>query len=104
MLHEKRCLQGCKRFIPSTKNAPSGGCNYNGILMVMRADHREWISIVGCASFDNGEIVTEYPIQKNEEGVINKYVPFGFQGMEKKSENIAWGIYGPARILVVRKE
>ncbi len=49
------------------------------------------------------EGVTIHKITKNEEGVINKYIPCGFQGMEKKSENLQWGIYGGATILVIEK-
>ena len=47
------------------------------------------------------EGVKEYKIFRNEEGVINKYIPSGFEGKEKTPENLAWGIYHPARILAV---
>ena len=44
--------------------------------------------------------VTVYAVQHGEEGVITKFVPFGYQGELKKPENICFGIYN-ARILVV---
>ena len=51
------------------------------------------------AEYDPGAVMV-YAMQGGEEGVIVKYVPYGYEGKDKKPETVRYGIYN-ARIIVV---
>ena len=47
--------------------------------------------------------ITVHDFHHSEEGVINKFVPYGYEGTLKRPENLQYGIYN-ARIIVVRDD
>jgi hypothetical protein len=53
--------------------------------------------------YDPGAI-TVHAFQHGEEGVIVRYVPYGFEGLEKKPETVQYGIYNARIIIVVESE
>lgn len=53
-MHSDRCGNKCRNFVAG-KTYLCGGCNHNGIILVMKQDARQWIDIVGCASFEPPE-------------------------------------------------
>ena len=50
MLHPNRCGNRCRNFTAGVTYL-CGACRHNGILLVMKQDARQWIDIVGCASY-----------------------------------------------------
>jgi hypothetical protein len=51
MMNEKRCGNRCRNIREGLKSCPAGGCFHHGIILSLTPERREWISVVGCASY-----------------------------------------------------